>query len=252
MNKTAHLLIVDDDPIIRDLLHAYLTGEGFQVSCAEDGASLRQFIQRGQPVDAVILDLQLPDESGLMLTRFLREHTRSLVMILTAKTDPIDRVVGLEIGADDYITKPFEPREVLIRLRKLLSQRSMPPDASAPAETPAAPHPPSAAKGSIIHFAHWTLDMNQCLLRGPNGCEIPLTKGEYTLLLAFLQHPERVLNRDQLLDLTHGDGDGPFDRGIDLQVSRLRRKLQDDSTNPKLIKTVRGFGYLFAVSPKAN
>lgn len=240
------VLVVDDDPIIRNLLQHYFSKEGLHVLTAEDGTAMRQVLANN-PVDLVLLDLMLPEEDGLALTRYCRERSDIPIIILTSKSHTIDRIVGLEMGADDYIVKPFEPREVLARIRTVLRRHSR---TAAPVPTvptvATVPSAPTAAE--ILHFAGWRFDLSQFKLSSPQGHTIRLTKGEASLLLVFLRNPARVITRDHLLALTRNDDSGPYDRGIDVLVSRLRRKLDDDSTNPRFIKTVRGVGYLFAAA----
>lgn len=226
-----HLLIVDDDPELRQLLADYLGRNGFRVSGAPDGRGLWAALEQG-PVDLVILDVMLPGDDGLVLCRTLRARSRVPIIMLTARGDDTDRIVGLEMGADDYLPKPFNPRELLARINSILRRaRSLP-----------------AEPGEIrrLHFAGWTLDADARQLIAPDGVLSPLGSSEYRLLRVFLDHPQRVLNRDQLLDLTQGREAAPFDRSIDVQVSRLRRRLRDDSREATIIKTVRNEGYLLA------
>ncbi|MBL8259570.1 MAG: response regulator [Candidatus Competibacteraceae bacterium] len=226
-----HLLIVDDDLELRRLLADYLGRNGFRVSGAADGRGLWAALEQG-PVDLVILDVMLPGDDGLVLCRNLRARSQLPVIMLTARGDDTDRIVGLEMGADDYLPKPFNPRELLARINSILRRaRSVPAE---PGET------------RRFHFAGWTLDADARQLIAPDGVLSPLGSGEYRLLRVFLDHPQRVLNRDQLLDLTQGREAAPFDRSIDVQVSRLRRRLRDDPREATLIKTVRNEGYLLA------
>ncbi|MDG4595153.1 MAG: response regulator [Candidatus Contendobacter sp.] len=226
-----HLLIVDDDPGLRELLADYLGRNGFQVTGVADGRGLWVALEQG-PVDLVILDLMLPGDDGLVLCRNLRARSPIPIIMLTARGDDTDRIVGLEMGADDYLPKPFNPRELLARVKSILRRAR-----SAPAE-------PGAARR--FHFAGWTLDANARQLVAPDGVLVPLGASDYRLLRVFLDHPRRVLNRDQLLDLTQGREATPFDRSVDVQVSRLRRRLRDDPREAVIIKTVRNEGYLLA------
>ena len=226
-----HLLIVDDDPGLRELLADYLGRNGFRVSGVADGRGLWAALER-EPVDLVILDLMLPGDDGLVLCRTLRARSPIPIIMLTARGDDTDRIVGLEMGADDYLPKPFNPRELLARIKSILRRaRSV---AAEPGET------------RRFHFAGWTLDVDARQLVAPDGVLVALGASDYRLLRVFLDHPQRVLNRDQLLDLTQGREAAPFDRSIDVQVSRLRRRLRDDPRDAVLIKTVRNEGYLLA------
>ena len=229
----AHILVVDDDAEIQALLARYFGNHGFRISAAGDGAAMRAAIESG-PVDLVLLDLGLPREDGLELTRWLREHWSGAIIILTGRGESVDRVVGLELGADDYVTKPFELRELLARVRSVLRRAQ-------PAPAPAAAPPPAG-----VEFAGFRFEVDARRLIGPDGAEIVLTSGEFELLQVFLAAPGRVLSRDQLIGQMHGREAGPFDRAIDVQVGRLRKKIEHDPTRPELIKSVRGAGYLFA------
>jgi len=236
MSENGHILVVDDQPEICDLVREYLTDEGFKVSVANHGAGMREAIER-EPVDLVILDLMLDGEDGLQLARELRDKSEVGIIMLTGRGETVDRIIGLEMGADDYLPKPFHLRELLARVRSVLRRA-----ASRMAEQ-ALP-----GQGSVIRFAGWALDLASRELTSPLGQEMRLTTGEFELLAAFVNHPNQVLSRDQLLDLSRHREAGPFDRTIDVQVGRLRRKLEDDPKNPSLIKTVRGGGYMFAAS----
>jgi two-component system, OmpR family, response regulator len=233
MAEQPHLLIVDDDPEIRDLLARYLRRQGFRVDLAADGRAMARQLEAGR-FDLVVLDLMLPGEDGLSLCRRLRATSSLPVIMLTAMGEETDRIVGLEMGADDYLAKPFNPRELLARIRAVLRRaHGVPPPATAE---------PSAA----LAFAGWRLDVGRRELRDQDGVLVPLTSGEFDLLLAFAERPQRVLNRDQLLDLTRGRSAQAFDRSIDVQLSRLRRKIEADPKDPQLIKTVRGGGYMLS------
>lgn len=235
MEPGPHILVVDDDQEIRDLLARFLAKHGLRVSTARDGVEMaRQLDER--KVDLVVLDLMLPGEDGLALTRRLRETRPTLpIVMLTAMGEDTDRIVGLEMGADDYVAKPFNPRELLARIKAVLRR------AQGTAEESAAP----AATGARVRFDGWVLDLATRDLMSPEGVMIGLSAGEFSLLQVFVEHPRRVLSRDQLLDYARGRTAAPFDRSIDIQVSRLRRRLGDDAKDPQLIKTVRGGGYLF-------
>ena len=227
----AHILVVDDDREIRDLISRFLVKHGLRVSTARDGAEMMRLLE-GAAIDLVVLDLMLPGEDGLSLCRRLRATTSLPVIMLTAMGEDTDRIVGLEMGADDYLPKPFNPRELLARIKAVLRRVNNLNN--------------SAPKGDIAKFDGWTLDLGARRLSAPDGSEIELSTGEYDLLLAFATHPRRVLSRDQLLDLARGRSAAPFDRSIDIQVMRLRRKIEADPKEPRLIKTVRGGGYMFA------
>jgi two-component system, OmpR family, response regulator len=226
-----HVLVVDDDSEIRDLLGMFLNRQGFRVTGARDGREMRKVLA-GSTVDLIILDIMLPGSDGLTLCRELRTESNIPIIMLTAVGDETDRIVGLEIGADDYLPKPFNPRELLARMKAVLRR----------IETGT----PSARLESTkrVRFAGWTLDLVRRELQSPNGAVVDLSAGEYDLLLAFIERPQRVLSRDQLLDLARSRIAVPFDRSIDVQVSRLRRKIEVDG-KPPLIKTVRGAGYIF-------
>lgn len=232
MEPTPHILVVDDHRDIRELLARYLAKHGFRVSVAENAAAARRQLQAAA-VDLVVLDIMMPGEDGLSLCRHLRATGEVPVILLTAVAEETDRVVGLEMGADDYVTKPFNPRELLARIRAVLRRvNSLPPRRGRPAAT-------------RLAFDRWVLDTGRRELEGPDGVGVPLSTGEFLLLSAFLERPRMVLTRDQLLDLTRGREAGPFDRAIDNQVSRLRRKIELDPRRPALIKTHWGGGYSF-------
>ena len=235
MSDNGHILIVDDAPEIRDVVEEYLTGEGFRVSTAPDGAGMRSVLNRS-PADLVILDLMLPGEDGLSLARLLRSQSGIGIIILTGRGDTVDRIIGLEMGADDYLPKPFNLRELLARVKSVL-RRVQNPTADGPQPT-----------RSHARFAGWNFDLSSRELLSPAGLGIRLTTAEFDLLAAFVSYANQVLSRDRLLDLARNREAGPFDRTIDVQVGRLRRKLEDDPQNPSLIKTVRGSGYIFTAT----
>jgi two-component system phosphate regulon response regulator OmpR len=243
MSEAAHILIVDDEPRIRTMLRRYLGDEGFRVTEAGDGSAMRATLQR-EPIHLVLLDLMIPGEDGLSLARYIREHTHIPIIMLTGKGDLIDRVVGLEAGADDYITKPFELREVLARIRTVL--RRVDPRTANPVHTT---KPPYEATELLI-FEGWRFDLLKRELRRPEGEEVLLTAGEFELLRVFVRNPNRVLSREQLMDQVKGRDWAAYDRAVDTQVGRLRKKVETDSNNPALIKTVRGGGYVFAAAVK--
>lgn len=231
----SHLLIVDDDVEVLDLLQKFLRQHGYEVDVASDGEGLWQALERRVP-DLVILDVMLPGDSGLVLCQRLRAEYKVAVIMLTAMGELSDRVVGLELGADDYLTKPFAARELLARVRAVLRRAS---------ETVSNP---AASPRSVLEFCGWQLEVLRRELRSPEGVMIPLSNGEFELLLVFAEHPRRVLSRQQLLDLARGEAHDAYDRSIDVQVSRLRRKLETDDGTEPLIRTLRNVGYLFTAT----
>ncbi|CAO3414073.1 response regulator [Azospirillum doebereinerae] len=228
-----HILVVDDNKEIRDLLGRFLRLHDFKVTTARDGYEMRECLRNG-PVDLVVLDLMLPGDDGLKLCRELRSASAVPIIMLTAMGEETDRIVGLEMGADDYVAKPFNPRELLARIKAVLRRTTVPGD----------PFDPPNSGGRILRFADWRLDLVRRELRSPDGALVELTTGEYDLLLAFVENPQRVLTRDHLLDITRSRAASAFDRTIDVQVSRLRRKVETDAEQ-SMIKTVRGAGYVF-------
>ena len=243
MSDQLHVLVVDDEPRIRTLLRRYLADEGFKVSEAGDGVTMRAVLER-EAIDLVLLDLMMPGEDGLSLARYIRQQSDIPIIMLTGKGDLIDRVAGLETGADDYITKPFELREVLARIRTVM-RRAGPRIGAA-----ATPSEPAAGENTseVLVFEGWRFDLLRRELRRMTGELVPLTAGEFELLCVFARRPNRVLNREQLIDLVKGREWAAYDRGIDTQVMRLRKKIESDPGNPCLIKTVRGAGYVFAAA----
>ncbi len=235
MVEHSHIIVVDDEPEIRSMLVDYLSHSGFTVRAAEDGAAMRRILAE-QPADLVILDINMPGEDGLSLARFLRANTEVGIVMLTAAGEVVDRVVGLEIGADDYIPKPVDLRELLARIRAVLRRLR-----AAPAE-PAAGEAPAA---KMTQIGACKLDLEAHRLYDADGQEVPITSMEFDLLKAFVEHPNRVLSRDQLLDLAHNKDWEPFDRSIDIRIARLRRKIEADPSKPQVVKTVRGAGYIF-------
>ncbi len=236
-----HILVVDDHEDIRELLATYLSQHGFDVSTADNGEQLRALLPK-HCYDLIVLDLMMPGEDGLSLCRHIRDQKGPPVIMLTAMSEDADCVVGLEIGADDYVTKPFVPRVLLARIKAVLRRGG---------DEIAASGKTSIQEGEIAgryYFSPWTLDTNQRHLQHDDGILVSLSTAEYRLLLVFIEHPQKVLSRDQLLTLTKGREADPFDRSIDNQVSRLRKKIESDPQNPALIKTVWGGGYLFSVS----
>ncbi len=244
MEKTLHILIVDDDREIRDLLSRFLQKHGFRASTAADGRDMRKILADAK-IDLIVLDVMMPGETGLQICAQLRAQgipgpsgagaARTPIIMLTAAGEDTDRIVGLEMGADDYLPKPFNPRELLARIRAVLRRSEDGGRAIGEADT-----------AMILSFDGWQLDLGARRLTGPEGNDIDLSAGEFDLLSALAQRPRRVLSRDQLLDLCKGRAAQPFDRSIDVQVGRLRRKVERDPAEPKIITTVRGGGYMFA------
>ena len=236
MEKPDTILIVDDDQEIRRLLVDYLARNGLTAIPARDGREMWHALER-HAVDLIVLDLMLPDIDGLTLCRDLRARTPTAaipVMMLTARGEDADRIVGIEMGADDYLVKPFNPRELLARIKTILRRtRALPPNLR-----------PESTR--CLSFAGWCLDTATRVLTAPDGVVTPLSGGEFRLLRILLEHPNRVLNRDQLTEMIHGREADAYDRAIDVQISRLRQRLRDDSREPQLIKTVRGEGYVLA------
>lgn len=239
MAKPPHILVVDDDPQICQLVEDYLTKHGYQVTTAHDGHQMQKRLKEAV-FDLLILDIMLPGEDGISLCRKLRAESAISIIFLSALGDEADRIVGLEVGADDYLIKPFSPRELLARVKALL--RRSQGELGAERAKQAAVHMPD------LKFEKWTLDQKRRCLISPEDITVPLSSGEYDLLLAFIEHPNRTLSRDQLLDLTSGKEAGPFDRSIDVQVGRLRKKIEVDPKSPKIILTMRGNGYQFVAS----
>ena len=234
MERSDHILIVDDDAEIRSLLTRYLEKNGLRATAVADGRAMWRALDGGA-FDLVVLDLMLPGDDGLTLCRTLRTKSDIPVLMLTARGAETDRIVGLEMGADDYLPKPFNPRELLARIKVILRRtRSLPPNLQPQDET-------------LLRFAGWQLDTARRQLVSADGVVTPIGGAEYKLLRVFVEHPNRVLSRDQLLDLTQGREADPLDRSIDVQVSRLRQRLGDDPRSPALIKTVRGEGYVLSV-----
>ena len=227
-DNAAHILVVDDDQRIRHMLSRYFDQEGYRVSVAADGSALRA--QLTDLIDVILLDVVMPGEDGVTLAREIRAKSDVGIIMLTGRDDVLDRIVGLEVGADDYIPKPFHLREVLARVKSLLRRRrQMPP----------------AATGEVIRFEGWRLDVARRQLISPKGEDVALTTGEFDLLAALARHPGRVLGREALMDLTRGRNWETFDRTIDAQVARLRKKIEADPKNPMLVKSVRNIGYVF-------
>jgi two-component system, OmpR family, response regulator len=237
VSSPIHIAIVDDEPDITTLVAGYFQGHGFRVTALHSGTTLMTLMPADPPA-LVLLDLGLPGEDGFAIARQLRERWNCGLVIVTGRGEAIDKVVGLEVGADDYVTKPFDLRELVARVKAVLRRSTAAPAA------PAAPEPVPGIGGERMHFAGWWLDLAARELRNAAGAEVPLTTGEFELLVAFAQHAGRVLSRDFLLAQTRGREAGPFDRTIDVQVGRLRKKLEIDPERPQIIKSVRGAGYI--------
>ena len=229
--QSNHIVVVDDDDDIRTSLAKYLRKHGFRVSVAASGKELNQVLAKAR-VDLLVLDIMLPGDDGLSICRRIRETQRLPIVFLTALTEDVDRIVGLELGADDYVTKPFNPRELLARIKSVLRRSQM------------LPNTPRQTKG-IIHFDRWRFDILRKEIVGPDGVAIRLSSGEHLVLVSLIEHAGTTLSRDQLLDLTKGREAQLFDRSIDNVISRLRRKLESDPTNPEIIQTQWGSGYTF-------
>jgi two-component system OmpR family response regulator len=229
-----HILIVDDDREIRDLLSRFLVKHGYRVSTAADGREMRRILADAR-IDLIVLDVMLPGETGLTLCGQVRASSKVPIIMLTAVAEETDRIIGLELGADDYLAKPFNPRELLARIRAVLRRI----DSREPASTI------DSEQNPVLSFAGWKLDLATRQLTNAAGEPVELSTGEYDLLVAFAERPQRVLSRDRLLDLAKGRAAVAFDRSIDVQVGRLRRKIEVDPAVPQLITTVRGGGYMF-------
>jgi two-component system OmpR family response regulator len=245
MPNPTHIAVLDDEFDITLLLADYLERHGFRTTQLHSGGALMALMAADPPA-LVLLDLGLPGEDGFVIARQLREHWRCGLVIVTGRGEAIDKVVGLEVGADDYVTKPFDLRELVARIKAVL-RRLAPAAADGPAAAPTVlpAAAPAVATPERFRFTGWLFDTAARRLAHPEGHEVPLTTGEFDLLLAFVQHPRRVLSRDFLLGQTRGRDAAPFDRTIDVQVGRIRKKLEADPENPTLIKSVRGAGYVF-------
>jgi len=232
MSSEPHILVVDDDQELRSLLSRFLRKHGLRVDVAANGQEMKQVLGTAK-VDLVVLDRVMPGEDGLELCRELRESSRIPVILLTLLGGGTDRILGLEVGADDYVPKPFNPQELLARIRAVLRRANELPLQNV------------LQKASVLRFDGWTLDRSRTRLESPAGVSVVLTDGEFDLLVAFAEHPQIVLSREQLLDLARGRSAVAFDRGIDMQITRLRRKIEADPQQPRLIKTIRNKGYAF-------
>jgi two-component system phosphate regulon response regulator OmpR len=228
---SAHIVIVDDEPDLRDMVAEYLLKQGYAVSEAGSGDALWALLAE-RAIDLAILDINMPGEDGLSIARQLRKRGPVGIIMLTANGDTVDRIVGLEVGADDYVTKPFDLRELLARIRSVL-RRATSPDL------------PPATMGREVRFGRCTLNLDSRKLYAADGAEMPLTAMEFDLLRVFAENPGRTLSRERILDLAHNAETDPFDRSVDTRIVRLRRKLEEDPTKPQVLKTVRGAGYIF-------
>ena len=236
MNSSPNILFIDDDPEIRGLTSRFLIQYGMNVSTAASGVEADEVMSKSL-VDLIVTDVMMPGEDGLAITRRLRGKGVSIpIILLTALGEDTDRIIGLEMGADDYLAKPFNPRELLARIKAVLRRT---------VDAKASIGPSSSPAGQTCHFGGWSLSLSTRDLISPDGIVVVLSSGEFDLLKALIDHPRRILSRDQLLDMARGRNAVPFDRSIDIQISRLRRKLNDDAKEPQIIKTVRGGGYLF-------
>ena len=234
MASSGSVLIVEDDPDIRQMVAEYLGGHGYEVCEAQSGGDMRDVLERCLP-DVVLLDVKLPGEDGLTLARYLRERYDVGIIMVTAAREVIDRVVGLEIGADDYVTKPFDPRELLARVKSVMRRL----------QSRAAAQPPANVAPQRVAVGRCFLDVASHQLMDVAGQEVPMTSMEFDLLKVFVEHPNKVLSRDQILTLTRNRDWEPFDRSIDIRIARLRRKVEPDPNEPKTIRTIRGSGYMF-------
>jgi DNA-binding response OmpR family regulator len=236
MSGNEHIVVVDDEADVRDTLKEYLCNQGLQVTALDSGAALRQLVETEEPFDIALLDITMPGEDGLSLARFLRERTRVGIIMVTASGDTVDRIVGLEMGADDYIPKPVDLRELLARIKAVLRRTAVQAKGDSPDD----------GEHRVVDFGQCRLDLDSHKLFDEDGKEMPLTAMEFDLLQAFAERPNRVLSRDQLLEMAHNRGWEPFDRSIDIRIARIRRKVERDPGKPQVIKTVRGAGYIFS------
>jgi two-component system, OmpR family, response regulator len=238
INQVPHIMVVDDEASTRDMVGDYLRMHGFRATLCDGGASLRSAFSKEKP-DLIVLDLNMPEEDGLSIIRDLKHHSNVPVIMLTATASAIDRVVGLELGADDYIAKPCELRELVARVRSVLRRTQSLGPAAGAAEN-------AQPKNKVVRFGTKWLDLDARLLRDDEGVEHPLTASEFNLLKAFADNPKRVLTRERLLDLANARDPDAFDRAIDIRITRIRRKIEPDPGHPSIIRTVRGAGYVFS------
>jgi two-component system phosphate regulon response regulator OmpR len=238
MSYETHIVVVDDETDVRETLEEYLVQQGYRVTALPDGQELRRLVAEEQPFDIALLDVTMPGEDGLSLARFLRESVDAGIIMVTASGETVDRIVGLEMGADDYIPKPVDLRELKARIKAVLRRATSTRGAV----------PPEDPEHHVVAFGRCQLDLDAHKLFDEDGKEIALTAMEFDLLKAFAERPNRVLTRDQLLELAHNRGWEPFDRSIDIRIARIRRKIETDPGKPQVIKTVRGAGYMFSTS----
>jgi two-component system phosphate regulon response regulator OmpR len=238
MSDETHIVVVDDETDVRETLEEYLVQQGYRVTALPDGQELRRLVAEEQPFDIALLDVTMPGEDGLSLARFLRESVDAGIIMVTASGETVDRIVGLEMGADDYIPKPVDLRELKARIKAVLRRATSTRGAI----------PPEDPEHHVVAFGQCQLDLDAHKLFDEDGKEIALTAMEFDLLKAFAERPNRVLTRDQLLELAHNRGWEPFDRSIDIRIARIRRKIETDPGKPQVIKTVRGAGYMFSTS----
>jgi two-component system phosphate regulon response regulator OmpR len=243
---SGRILIVEDDPSVREMLAEYLRTHGYEVAQADRGTAMREAVEKALP-DVVLLDVNLPGEDGFTLARFLRERYDVGIIMVTAAADVADRVAGLEIGADDYVAKPFDPRELRARVKSVIRRMQ-----ATPQSAPAAQVAGAATASSRVRVGACVLDLASRQLFASDGNEVPLTGMEFDLLKVFLERPNQVLNRDQLLTLTRNREWEPFDRSIDIRIGRVRRKIEHDPEHPQAIRTVRGAGYMFVPTRDAS
>jgi two-component system phosphate regulon response regulator OmpR len=232
MSEAAHIVVVDDDADVRETVAEYLRRNGYAVSEADGGEALRE-VMRTRPVDLALLDINMPGDDGLTLAREIRGSGQAGIIMLTANSDDLDKIVGLEVGADDYVTKPYNPRELLARVKAVLRRAKIAGSGSI------------ATMGREVQMGRCRLNLDTRQLFEPDGSEVPLTAMEYDLLRTFAENPRRVLSRDQLLDLAHSKEMEPFDRSIDTRIARIRRKIEPDPSKPNCLRTVRGAGYVY-------
>ena len=238
MNSPPHILVVEDDREVSTLVARFLRTNGMRVSVANGSRAMDKVLEESR-IDLVVLDLMLPDEDGLSICRRLRSSSGVPIIMLTAKAEDVDRIIGLEMGADDYLTKPFNPRELLARIRSVLRRSS-------------GNSVEAATTGNVLTFDGWRLDRHARQLNNADGARVALTGAEFDLLLVFCERPRRVLRRDQLIDLTQGRVSNPFERSIDILVSRLRQKMEKDPKEPVLFQTIRSGGYMFSPEVKSE
>jgi DNA-binding response OmpR family regulator len=243
MNQVQHIMVVDDEASTRTMVGDYLTMHGFRATLCDGGAALRSAFDKEQP-DLIVLDLNMPEEDGLSIIRDLKQRSMVPVIMLTGTASAIDRVVGLELGADDYIAKPCELRELVARIRSVLRRTQGTPAMAAAGET--------APKNKVVRFGTKWLDLDARVLRDDESVEHPLTASEFGLLKAFAENPKRVLTRERLLDLANARDPDAFDRAIDIRITRIRRKIEPDPARPSVIRTVRGAGYVFSPDGKGT